>query len=575
MKNERRFSRSTQWFLQGLLMSATGLALLGAAGCKSSSANSAPIIVGNSGAADPNGPADGGLAPVNGVQPTQVLGQSASYTPTQQSESYAQQPAESDTQQSPAPIVRAYQDPSQSDQGYSNQPYNNQGYNNQPYDNQGYSSPDNGAYNGDDSYNAVDPNQQAGEDALTAADIQTDQAPPPLPEYDQPPAPEPDYLWTPGYWAWGPGGYYWVPGVWCPPPYYGAYWTPPYWGWYRNHYWFHHGYWGPHVGFYGGIDYGFGYIGIGYFGGYWNHDHFYYNRSVTNVARINNTYVYNRTVVYNNVHYGPTIINRVSYNGGPRGLHVAPRPAERVAMREMHTAPLRAQINVRQQAVSNRSQFFAANHGRPAQVAMTRPIASNRSIAQPPPAVRNQMLHGVQPAGGFNHGGQPAQNQMRPGFNHQQPQHGQQPFNHGGQPAQNQMRSGVNNQQRPGFNQVQPGNQAQPARGPENFNRGAQQPAIQQRPAFNQPRPEVNHQPQRNEQNFARPQPQQQARPQLQQPRPQEQHPQPQQARPQPQFNRPQPQQAQPQMQQPRPEPARPEARPQGPPHNEGPPHGR
>ena len=91
-----------------------------------------------------------------------------------------------------------------------------------------------------------------------------------LPEYDQPPAPEPNYIWTPGYWAYGPEGYYWTPGVWCPPPYYGALWTPPYWGFYGGRYGFHHGYWGLHIGFYGGVDYGFGYIGIGYFGGYWH-----------------------------------------------------------------------------------------------------------------------------------------------------------------------------------------------------------------------------------------------------------------------------------------------------------------
>ena len=42
---------------------------------------------------------------------------------------------------------------------------------------------------------------------------------------------------------------------------------------------FHEGYWGPHVGFYGGIDYGFGYTGAGYAGGYWNNGAFYYNRS--------------------------------------------------------------------------------------------------------------------------------------------------------------------------------------------------------------------------------------------------------------------------------------------------------
>ena len=79
-------------------------------------------------------------------------------------------------------------------------------------------------------------------------------APPMLPIYVQPPLPSPGYLWTPGYWAYGPGGYYWVPGVWVRPPQLGVLWTPPYWGWGGGQYLFHEGYWGPHVGFYGGIN---------------------------------------------------------------------------------------------------------------------------------------------------------------------------------------------------------------------------------------------------------------------------------------------------------------------------------
>jgi len=43
--------------------------------------------------------------------------------------------------------------------------------------------------------------------------------PPPLPEYEQPPCPGDDYIWTPGYWGWQNAGYYWVPGVWVTAPY--------------------------------------------------------------------------------------------------------------------------------------------------------------------------------------------------------------------------------------------------------------------------------------------------------------------------------------------------------------------
>ena len=41
----------------------------------------------------------------------------------------------------------------------------------------------------------------------------------------------------------------------------------------------------------GGINYGFGYTGVGYEGGYWRGREFYYNRSVTNINTTNITNV--------------------------------------------------------------------------------------------------------------------------------------------------------------------------------------------------------------------------------------------------------------------------------------------
>jgi len=108
-------------------------------------------------------------------------------------------------------------------------------------------------------------------------------APPVLPVYDQPPCPEPDLMWTPGFWSYGPDGYFWVPGAWVPAPYEGALWTPGYWGWADGLYVFHEGYWGPHVGYYGGVNYGFGYMGIGFVGGEWRHGFFAYNTAVMHV----------------------------------------------------------------------------------------------------------------------------------------------------------------------------------------------------------------------------------------------------------------------------------------------------
>ena len=101
-------------------------------------------------------------------------------------------------------------------------------------------------------------------------------APPLLPAYDQPPCPQDGYLWTPGYWAYGPDGYYWVDGVWVAPPRVGFLWTPGYWGFADGFYAFHTGYWGPTVGFYGGVNYGFGYFGHGYGGGSWQGNTFRY-----------------------------------------------------------------------------------------------------------------------------------------------------------------------------------------------------------------------------------------------------------------------------------------------------------
>src|SRR6266542_4826522 len=126
-------------------------------------------------------------------------------------------------------------------------------------------------------------------------------APPPLPIYVQPPCPEPGFIWIPGYWAWGDEGYYWLHCTWVPATQPGYYWTPGYWGWNEGIYLWNDGYWGPHVGYYGGVNYGFGYFGLGFVGGEWHGRDFYYNRAVVNVntTRITNVYV-NRTVIVNN-----------------------------------------------------------------------------------------------------------------------------------------------------------------------------------------------------------------------------------------------------------------------------------
>jgi hypothetical protein len=198
--------------------------------------------------------------------------------------------------------------------------------------------------------------------------------PPPLPDYNQPPSPGDGYLWTPGYWGYGDADFFWVPGVWVSAPYVGALWTPGYWGWGHNRYEFFRGYWGPHIGYYGGINYGFGYIGFGYQGGYWDGGHFNLNRSVNNVGVNVVRNVYSRPVVGNTNH------TRASFNGGSGDLHVRARPAELAALHEPHTPPMRTQVQNAQMASGTRAQFASVNQGRPASMTRGEPLAADREV---------------------------------------------------------------------------------------------------------------------------------------------------------------------------------------------------
>lgn len=194
--------------------------------------------------------------------------------------------------------------------------------------------------------------------------------PPALPVYEQPLCPAEGYIWTPGYWAWDPdaGQYYWVPGTWVLAPQPGYLWTPPWWGWGPGGFLFHAGFWGIHVGFYGGINYGFGYFGNGFEGGRWQDGHFFYNRSVNNINVTNIHNVYNTTVINNNV-----TVNRVSYNGGPGGLTARPTAAEQAVEREQHIPPVAAQNQHVEAARSNPEMRESANHGKPPIAATAKP----------------------------------------------------------------------------------------------------------------------------------------------------------------------------------------------------------
>jgi hypothetical protein len=204
-------------------------------------------------------------------------------------------------------------------------------------------------------------------------------APPALPVYEQPPCPEANLMWTPGYWAYAQdaGDYYWVPGAWVPAPYGGALWTPPYWGWSNGNYGFNEGYWGRTVGFYGGVNYGYGFGGVGFAGGEWRGGFFAYNTAVTHVdvTVIRTTYV-DRTIVEKGTVANP---EHVAYNGGPGGVQHRATPEEEEAGKQPHTAPTEVQAGHAAAARTDKTSFAKANGGHPSTVAVARPLAKPMS----------------------------------------------------------------------------------------------------------------------------------------------------------------------------------------------------
>jgi hypothetical protein len=362
-------------------------------------------------------------------------------------------------------------------------------------------------------------------------------APPPLPVYVQPPCPEPGYIWVPGYWAWD-DGYYWVPGTWVLPPQVGLLWTPGYWGWDDDVYVWHAGYWGPHVGFYGGVHYGFGYDGVGFDGGYWRGGVFFYNRAVMHVGPTFVTNVYYHPVVYH------TTYEHVSFNGGPGGVRAQPTRKQVVFEHERHIAFTPVQERQQRMAFADRSLRADYNHGRPPIAATARPAEFHGHGAFAARAAGGPVR--LAPA----HDAAPMRSD-RPSWATGQ--------NHGGRAMEPRaMERGA---------QIQPGYHAQSFRAPQNFDRPQQhaantaqqrfesrpQSSFQDRGYRPMERPQARPEPQYHQQ--LRPQEQQfrpQARPEAQyhqQFRQQEQQFRPQ-ARPEPQYHeqfRPQEQQFRPQ----------------------------
>ena len=360
-----------------------------------------------------------------------------------------------------------------------------------------------GAYS-DQGAPSASPDQQYDDDSGYGEQVAdtAPQPPPPLPTYDQPDCPGDDYIWTPGYWSYGQDGYYWVPGAWVEAPYQGALWTPGYWGYDRGHrhYAFYRGYWGPHIGYYGGINYGFGYVGFGYQGGYWNQGHFDYNRSVNRVNVNQVHYVYNRTVVYNNT-YNTTNNTRISYNGGSGGINVRPRPAELAAIHEQHAPPMTAQVQHAQQARADRANFAAVNRGNPANPVITRPLAADHNI-RPPAQIAARNAAQQQP--------QRAPEPIRPNAAPMPGPAARENGSNRGVPQPNGQRN-----QAPPPNQIQPRNQVPPSQNHHPANQPQERVPMARPAAPHTERPLARPAPQ-----YTRPQPNQPGRPQSGRPTP-------------------------------------------------------
>jgi hypothetical protein len=192
--------------------------------------------------------------------------------------------------------------------------------------------------------------------------------PPAIPVYEQPLCPGDGYMWTPGYWDWDAddADYFWVPGTWVLAPEAGFLWTPGWWGWGGDAFLFHEGFWGPTIGFYGGINYGFGYFGTGFVGGRWDGGHFFYNSAVWHVNESVIHNVYNERVTINNE-------NHVSYNGGNGGVEARATSQQEEAERGRHIPPVAAQTQHVQAARGNRELRASVNQGRPSIAATEKP----------------------------------------------------------------------------------------------------------------------------------------------------------------------------------------------------------
>ena len=200
-------------------------------------------------------------------------------------------------------------------------------------------------------------------------------APPPLPLYAQPPIPGEGYLWTPGYWALGSGGAattIWVPGTWvdaaqrracCGRRATGRFSE-------RRLLLARRLLGLSSVGYYGGLNYGYGYNGSGYWGGRWDRGHFRYNTAVNNLPSRPRARRLQRAA-------GARAPERTreSFNGGDSHYRTpAERPASAASKGAAHgNADARAAWITNTARFGMPEQRMANNHGAPPTAATPRP----------------------------------------------------------------------------------------------------------------------------------------------------------------------------------------------------------
>ena len=155
-------------------------------------------------------------------------------------------------------------------------------------------------------------------------------------------------------------------------------------------------------------NYGYGYFGSGYEGGYWDHGRLYYNREINNFGGRRIQYVYSRPPTHRGFE------NRTAFNGGTGGIAAQESAQERAAARERHLRPTSLQTQHIRAAGTDPSFRHSVNNGTPAIPATSKPgrfgAAAGAATGQP--------------AGSTTLGGQPKGRQLKtvPGVQGGQPQ---------------------------------------------------------------------------------------------------------------------------------------------------------